>query len=258
MSRRARLAVRGILLLAIGAVAAVLVAATPRPQRAAPAYEPPVLAGRFLWGSCSAGFHARLGDRVVVTTSGHCAVEGMTATDGDGRALGVFGPSAAAATCAEAGHTCRPSDLSYLVIEPHRIPWGRLHWIDMGAGGYRQLAADTTALDCAAIRVGDRVEINGRDLFRAGTVVETGPYVHDPARDSDAFPCMAAARIAVATGDSGAAVLVRGQPAGVVSRSFGGVLGIGGAMGFTPLAEGLANLGLVLCTTPDCGLPPPG
>ena len=47
------------------------------------------------------------------------------------------------------------------------------------------------------------------------------------------------------------AVLVRGLPAGVASRSFGGWLG------FTPLAEGLAQLGLELCTTPDCGLPPP-
>jgi hypothetical protein len=41
-------------------------------------------------------------------------------------------------------------------------------------------------------------------------------------------------------------VLVNGQPAGVISRS------IGGRLGFTPLAEGLDNLGLTLCTTPDC------
>lgn len=62
---------------------------------------------------------------------------------------------------------------------------------------------------------------------------------------------MIAARIPVATGDSGGAVLVRGIPAGVTSRSFGGLLG------FTPLAEGLAQLGLELCTTPDCDLLPP-
>ena len=43
---------------------------------------------------------------------------------------------------------------------------------------------------------------------------------------------------------------MRGIPAGVTSRSFGGWLG------FTPLAEGLAQLGLELCTTPDCGLVP--
>jgi hypothetical protein len=52
-------------------------------------------------------------------------------------------------------------------------------------------------------------------------------------------------------GDSGGVVLVRGIPAGVTSRSFGGDLG------FTPLAEGLAALGLDLCTAPDCSLVPP-
>ena len=51
-------------------------------------------------------------------------------------------------------------------------------------------------------------------------------------------------------GDSGAAVLVNGQPAGTVSRV------IGQYVAFTPLAEGLANLGLVLCTTPDCDVSP--
>ena len=42
-----------------------------------------------------------------------------------------------------------------------------------------------------------------------------------------------------------------GSRPGVASRSFGGTLG------FTPLAEGLAQLGLELCTTPDCGLERP-
>ena len=62
---------------------------------------------------------------------------------------------------------------------------------------------------------------------------------------------MIAARIRVETGDSGGAVLVRGIPAGVASRSFDGLLR------FTPLAEGLAQLGLDLCTTPDCDIAPP-
>ena len=57
---------------------------------------------------------------------------------------------------------------------------------------------------------------------------------------------MIAASITVNAGDSGGAVLVRGLPAGVASRSFGG------ALGFTPLAEGLEQLGLELCTTPNC------
>jgi hypothetical protein len=62
---------------------------------------------------------------------------------------------------------------------------------------------------------------------------------------------MSAADPQVASGDSGGVVLVRGVPAGVTSRSFGGYLG------FTPLAEGLAQLGLTLCDTPDCGLTKP-
>ena len=39
---------------------------------------------------------------------------------------------------------------------------------------------------------------------------------------------------------------------GIVARQFHGKLG------FTPLAEGLADLGLTLCTEPNCGieLPP--
>ena len=101
-------------------------------------------------------------------------------------------------------------------------------------------------MGCADIAIGDQVEIDGRNTYRAGTVAEKGDYLHP--EDGDYFPCMIAARVPVATGDSGGVVLVRGIPAGVTSRSFGGNLG------FTPLAEGLAQLGLELCTTPDCGL----
>jgi hypothetical protein len=57
--------------------------------------------------------------------------------------------------------------------------------------------------------------------------------------------------VQVDAGDSGGVVLVNGIPAGVTSRSFGGNLG------FTPLAEGLEQLGLELCTVPDCGLRTP-
>jgi hypothetical protein len=56
--------------------------------------------------------------------------------------------------------------------------------------------------------------------------------------------------VQVASGDSGSVVLVNGIPAGVTSRQFRGNLG------FTPLAEGLTQLGLSLCTTPDCDLEP--
>ena len=130
----------------------------------------------------------------------------------------------------------------------------------MGSPGHRSTwaraapassAKARSPLACADIAIGDAVEINGRDQFRTGSVAEIGEYLHDPAADRDYFPCMvAAADIRVGVGDSGGAVLVRGLPAGVTSRSFGGRLG------FTPLAEGLDALGLELCTTPDCGLVP--
>ena len=215
--------------------------------------DPPVLAGRQLWGSCAGGFYARRGMQVVLTSSAHCAREGTTAVAPDGRTVrGVFGPGALLATCVHTEHTCRPSDMNYLVVPPDQIPWGRLDTIDMGDGGLRVIGPGTAALSCADITVGDRVEINGRDMFRSGTVAETGEYLHDPTADGDYFPCIvASADIRVGVGDSGGAVLVRGLPAGVTSRSFDGRLG------FTPLAEGLEALGLDLCTTPDCGRDPP-
>lgn len=218
-----------------------------------PAGEPPVLAGRQLWGSCAAGFYARLEETVVLTSSAHCASEGTTAWEPDGRTVrGVFGPAALLVPCPHEGHTCRPSDMNYLVVAPDRVPWGRLNVVDMGEGGERVIEPGTAPLSCADIEIGDAVEINGRDIYRAGTVAETGEYLHDPIVDGDYFPCIvAAADIQVGVGDSGGAVLVRGLPAGATSRSFGGILG------FTPLAEGLDALGLELCTTPDCGLAPP-
>ena len=235
-------------LVILGVVLALTVAAP-----AAPTGDPPVLAGRQLWGSCAAGFYARRGDTVVLTSSAHCANEGTTATDPDGRGVrGVFGPGAVLDPCAYPGYSCRPSDMNYLVVAPDRIPWGRLNVVDFGEGGERVLEDGTSPLSCADIGIGDAVEINGRDIFRAGTVAETGEYRHDPALDGDYFPCIvAAADVPVGVGDSGGAVLVGGLPGGVASRSFDGILG------FTPLREGLEALGLVLCTTPDCGLTPP-
>jgi hypothetical protein len=78
-------------------------------------------------------------------------------------------------------------------------------------------------------------------------VVSTGPYDHET---DTIFPCMVMADTPVVVGDSGGAVLVDGLPAGIIPRQFSG------QMGFTPLAEGLENLGLTLCTTPDCDLSP--
>jgi hypothetical protein len=226
-------------------IALLLVRGSLPPTRTTPVYDPPVLAGQPLWGQCSAGFYARRGSTIVLTSTGHCTAEGTIATDPDGTGVrGVFGPAARAATCDRPGKTCAASDMNYLVVAEDRIPWGRLNLVDMGAGGYRELAPGTPALGCDDVAIGDPVEINGRDRFRTGTVAEKGS--NDFPEDGMYFPCMIAAGIDVGTGDSGGAVLVRGLPAGVVSRSFGGTLG------FTPLAEGLEQLGLVLCTTPRC------
>ena len=94
--------------------------------------------------------------------------------------------------------------------------------------------------------------MNGRGVYRTGTVAEKGSYLHPPAEDGAYFPCLIAARLSVGgEGDSGSVVMVRGLPAGITSRN------LGGNLGFTPLAEGLAETGLVLCVSPDCGLTPP-
>jgi len=236
------------LLLGIGTFSIVSVVTQPR--RTTAVYDPPVLAGQHLWGYCSGGFYARRGDTIVLTSTGHCTTEGTVAYDPDGTTVrGVFGPAARDASCPYPGHTCAASDLNYLVVAPDRIPWGHLNVVDLGTAGYRVIPPGTRPLACADVAIGDRVEINGRNVYRSGTVAEKGEYLHP--EDGSYFPCMIAARIQVDVGDSGGAVLVRGIPAGVTSRSFGGNLG------FTPLAEGLAELGLELCTTPDCGLAQP-
>ena len=227
-----------------------IVGSITQPRRTTPVYDPPVLAGQQLWGACAGGFYARRGDTIVLTSTGHCTSEGTTAYDGDGTTVrGVFGPAARDARCPYPGHTCAASDLNYLVVAEDRIPWGHLNVVDLGTAGYRVIPPGTRPLACADIAIGDQVEIDGRTTYRSGAVTEKGEYLHPG--DGAFFPCMIAADVQVGVGDSGGAVLVRGIPAGVTSRSFGGWLG------FTPLAEGLDQLGLDLCTTPDCGLVPP-
>lgn len=236
------------MLLGVGVYA--IVSRASRPQRTTPVYDPPVLAGQPLWGACSAGFYARTSGIVVLTSTGHCTAEGTTAYDPDGVGVrGVFGPAARDPQCKHEGHTCASSDINYLIVATDRIPWGRLNQVDLGIGGYRTLAPDTEPLGCADVADGDPVEINGRDVYRSGTVTGKGENLNDI--DLAYFPCMILADVPVSTGDSGGAVLVRGIPAGVTSRSFGGNLG------FTPLAEGLTQLGLKLCTTPNCDFSPP-
>jgi hypothetical protein len=245
-SHPSRLVIAGLLVLLLG-VGALALLVTKQPPRTTQVYDPPVLAGQQLWGACAGGFYARHGNEIVVTSSGHCATEGTVAYDPDGTTVrGVFGPVAQDATCPHPGHTCHSSDMNYLIVAEERVPWGHLNLIDLGTAGYRTFPDGTRPLACADIAIGDEVEINGRNVYRSGAVAEKGEYLHD--EDGSYFPCIVAAHVQVQTGDSGGAVLVRGIPAGVTSRSFGGLLG------FTPLAEGLADLGLELCTAPDCGV----
>lgn len=213
-------------------------------NRAAARFDPPVLAGQMIVGGCSGGFYARQDKTIVILNSAHCMAPGDRLRDGAGRVVGVLGPRAQLADC-PTGRFCAPSDFMPLALVPARIPWGHLNMVDLGAGGYRTLADGMRPLGCADIAVGARVEVDGRERFRTGTVLEKGPYEYDTI-----FPCIVVTDIEVGVGDSGGAVLVDGQPAGVIARD------IGGHLGFTPLAEGLENLGLTLCTTPDCDLSP--
>jgi hypothetical protein len=247
--RRRAAAGFSVLLVAVGLLG--IAGTVAQPRRTTAPFDPPVLAGQQLWGSCAGGFYARRGSTIVLTSSGHCTTDGTVAFEPDGTTVrGVFGPTARDATCPHAGHRCAASDINALVVAPDRIPWGHLNVVDLGTAGYRVIPPGTRPLACGDVDIGDLAEVNGRDLFRSGPVLEKGENLFP--EDGDYFPCMIVTDIRAGVGDSGGAVLVRGIPAGVVSRSFGGHLG------FTPLAEGLAQLGLELCTTPDCGLDPPG
>lgn len=245
--RRVLLWVIAIVLAVIAVAMAVALALRVLDQRAQTVrtterFDPPVWAGQNVPGACSGGFYVRQGEAIALTIVAHCATPGDTLRDTRGRPIGVFGPRAQLQDC-PAERFCAPSDFLALVLEDEWIPWGHLNLVDMGAGGYRTISPGTRPLACGDIHVGDRVEVDGREHYRAGTVTAVGAY----AFESDTiFPCMVTTDMSVAVGDSGGAVLVDGQPAGVISRE------IGGRLAFTPLAEGLENLGLALCTTPDC------
>jgi hypothetical protein len=214
--------------------------------RTTPRFEPPVWAGQNFIAPCAGGFYARHESTIVLIISAHCGDPGLTLRDPQGQLIGELGPRAELADCPE-GRFCAPSDILTLALAPDRIPWGHLNMVDMGAGGYRTIDAGTQPLACSDISVGDRFEINGRDHYRSGTVIVIGPY-HNEA--DTIFPCMIVGDTRVTTGDSGGAVLINGLPAGIVARE------LSGRFGFTPLAEGLDNLALILCTTPDCDLSP--
>jgi hypothetical protein len=251
MPRRARIVRATTIVLAatvlaiVGSWAAVSIEDRIETARTTARFEPPVWAGQNFIAQCAGGFYARRESTIVLIISAHCGDPGLMLRDDLGRPIGVLGPRAQLADCPE-GRFCAPSDILTLALAPDRIPWGHLNVVDMGAGGYRTLDAGSLPLACPDIAVGDRYEIDGRDHYRAGTVIVIGPYEHET---DTIFPCMIVGDSTVTTGDSGGAVLVRGQPAGIIARRLDE-----GRLGFTPLAEGIANLGLTLCTTPDCDL----
>jgi hypothetical protein len=135
--------------------------------------------------------------------------------------------------------------MTYILLAPDRIPWGRLDQVLMGRTGYRGMGG-TRALSCDDIAVGARVELTGRARYRDGRVVDKARY--GGSGGGAAFPCIVVTDLPGIVGDSGGPVFVDAQPAGITSQL------IGGQLGFTPLAEGLHALGLTLCTTPDCDL----
>ena len=234
-------------LILLGYWAAVAIEDRNETVRTTARFDPPVWAGQNFIVGCAGGFYARDESTIVLVMSAHCGNPGDTIRGYEGQVLGVLGLRAQLADC-PAGRFCAPSDIQTLALAPERIPWGHLNLVDMGAGGYRTIDAGTRPLACSDIAVGDRFEIDGREHYRSGAVIAIEPY--EFATDT-MFPCMVVGDTTVSTGDSGGAVLVRGLPAGIIARRLDEA-----RLGFTPLAEGLDNLGLILCTTPDCDLSP--
>ncbi|HUQ43556.1 MAG TPA: hypothetical protein VM451_03975 [Candidatus Limnocylindria bacterium] len=215
-------------------------------QRTTAEFDPPVWAGQNPPGGCPGGFYARREQTIVLTISAHCATPGAALRDAAGKMIGVFGQRAVVDECPP-DRLCQASDFLAMALVAERIPWGHLNVVDLGAGGYRTIESGTAPFGCGDVKLGDLAETNGREHYRTGKVVANDPY--DFSTDV-IFPCMIRTGIQVHSGDSGGSVLVNGIPAGVMSRTFGET------SGFTPLAEGLENLGLTLCTTPDCDLSP--
>ena len=238
-----------VMLVGIGRVAVPLLW---RRERTTPVYDPPVLAGQVVSPGCSGGVYALTADGdVVITTTGHCSNAGdAKQMPGTGRFVGTASASSNGLPCDRPGkNRCTASDMAYITLVPEMIPWGHLNEIDLGVGGYRVIPAGTRALSCPEVEPGDRVEISGQGGYREGRVI--GQQANDFPEDGTYFPCITVSDIDVMSGDSGGVVLVDGIPAGVASRSYAGKLG------FTPLAEGLAEMGLSMCDTPDCGMPRP-
>ena len=165
---------------------------------------------------------------------------------------GVFGPTAQDATCPYPGHTCHASDMNYLVVAADRIPWGHLNVVDLGTAGYRIIPPGTRPLACADIAIGDPVEIDGKSVYRSGTVAEKGENLNHPAQDGSYFPCMIAAQMSRSEAATRAA-----SSSSAASRPGSSAAASADGSGSRPWPRAWPQLGLDLCTTPDCGLVPP-
>ena len=139
--------------------------------------------------------------------------------DSDGRLIGTFGPAAKLTDC-PAGRFCAPSDFLSLALAPDRIPSGHLNLVDMGAGGYRTIDPGTPSVDVCRHPQGRPRRGQWPRALPVGKVLEIGPYEHVDGHDLSVH---GRHRHRGDHGDSGAAVLVNGLPAGTMSREISGL-----------------------------------
>ena len=110
----------------------------------------------------------------------------------------------------------------------HQLPGGRAGTHPVGTpqrrrSRYGRVSDIRARHSTARVRRTSRSAIRSRSMAAISIAAEPWPRranISTP-EDGDYFPCMVAAQMPVAPGDSGGAVLVRGIPAGVTSRSFG-------------------------------------
>ena len=104
---------------------------------------------------------------------------------------------------------------------------------------------------CDDIAIDDPIELNGRNVYRTG---------RSPRRASTSTPSSRTARTSRACSRHGSRSGRATPAAWCSSAGFPRAsrrAASAGTSASRPLAEGLAELGLDLCTTPDCGLTPP-
>ena len=119
--RLRRLLIVALMGVIVGIGVASIIHAVTTPHRTTPVYDPPVLAGQHLWGACTGGFYARLGDRRL-TSTGHCTTEGTWPTPPTARRSAASSARLPASHVPLPGHICAASDINYLVVATDQIP----------------------------------------------------------------------------------------------------------------------------------------